>query len=105
MRNDFAAVTHDLISYSVAIALGAAWVVIIGPPPLPQKLDLVFGLRRQGSRMSRRPHMWSVVLRECERAHYRTNGSPPGTGLLNRCVCRIVGTPKNGTTLSLRRKP
>jgi hypothetical protein len=34
--------------YSVAIALGAAWVVIMGPPPLPQKLDLVFGLLGQG---------------------------------------------------------
>jgi alpha-1,2-mannosyltransferase len=34
--------------YSVAIALGAAWVVIMGPPPLPEKLDLVFGLLGQG---------------------------------------------------------
>jgi alpha-1,2-mannosyltransferase len=34
--------------YSVAIALGAAWVVIMGPPPLPLKLDLVFGLLGQG---------------------------------------------------------
>jgi hypothetical protein len=34
--------------YSIAIALGAAWVVIMGPPPLPQTLDLVFGLIGQG---------------------------------------------------------
>jgi hypothetical protein len=30
--------------YTMAIAIGAAWVVIMGPPPLPDKIDLVSGL-------------------------------------------------------------
>jgi alpha-1,2-mannosyltransferase len=34
--------------YTMAIAIGAAWVVIMGPPPLPDKIDLVSGLLGQG---------------------------------------------------------
>jgi hypothetical protein len=34
--------------YTMAIALGVAWVVIMGPPPLPDRMDLVLGLLGQG---------------------------------------------------------
>ena len=34
--------------YSMAIALVAAWAVIMGPPPLPDKIDLVLVLLGQG---------------------------------------------------------
>jgi Glycosyltransferase family 87 len=34
--------------YTMAIAIGAAWVVIMGPPPLPDRLDLVLVLLGQG---------------------------------------------------------
>lgn len=34
--------------YSMAIALGVMWVVIVGPPPLPDRIDLVLVLLGQG---------------------------------------------------------
>jgi alpha-1,2-mannosyltransferase len=34
--------------YSMAIALGVMWVVIMGPPPLPDRIDLVLVLLCQG---------------------------------------------------------
>jgi hypothetical protein len=33
--------------YSIAIALGAAWALIMGPPPLPDRMDLVVVLLGQ----------------------------------------------------------
>jgi hypothetical protein len=38
--------------YSMAIALGVAWAVIMGPPPLPEKMDLVAGMFGQGSALA-----------------------------------------------------
>jgi hypothetical protein len=34
--------------YSLAVALGAAWAVIMGPPPLPDRIDLVLVLLGEG---------------------------------------------------------
>jgi glycosyl transferase family 87 len=34
--------------YSMAIALGVMWVLIVGPPPLPDRIDLVLVLLGQG---------------------------------------------------------
>jgi hypothetical protein len=34
--------------YSIVIALGVAWFVIMGPPPLPDTIDVVVNLLCQG---------------------------------------------------------
>ena len=34
--------------YSMAMTLGAVWVVIMGPPPLPVRIDMVLVLLGQG---------------------------------------------------------
>jgi hypothetical protein len=35
--------------YSIGIALGLGWILIMGPPPLPDRVDVVVGLLGQGA--------------------------------------------------------
>jgi hypothetical protein len=71
-----------------AAALAVAWVLIVGPPPLPDRIDLMIGLACQGLAIG----LLLVVLLRSSPFHTRslipekrTSSLPPLTSATKRC--------------------